>query len=216
MLEAILWDNDGVLVDTEKLYFQACREELQAQGVEIDEADFADAFLTTSEGIQAFVGHLDEAEFAALRDRRNERYSALLQCGVEPIARVGQTLQALRGKVRMGVVTSSRGDHFQMIHASTGLLPYFDFVLVREDYEMSKPDPEPYLAAMHRHGLTADECLVVEDSERGLRAAVAAGLRCVVIPKGMTRASDFSKAYAVLDDINELVPLALTLMQEKK
>ena len=41
MLEAILWDNDGVLVDTEKLYFQACREELQAQGVEIDEADFA-------------------------------------------------------------------------------------------------------------------------------------------------------------------------------
>ena len=57
---------------------------------------------------------------------------------------------------------------------------------------------------------------MVEDSERGLRAAVAAGLRCVVIPKGMTRASNFSKAYAVLDDINELAPLALTLMQEKK
>ena len=214
MVKAMLWDNDGVLVDTEKLYFEACRDELAAQGIEINEADFVATFLKTSEGIKAFVGHLDEAEFAALRTRRNERYSALLQRGVEPITGVRETLAALHGKVRMGIVTSCRGDHFEMIHASTGLLSYFDFVLVREDYEVSKPEPEPYLVAMERNGLAADECLEVEDSERGLQAAVAAGLRCVVIRQGLTEQSDFSRAFAVLNDINELAPLVFALILE--
>ena len=59
MVKAMLWDNDGVLVDTEKLYFEACRDELAAQGIEINEADFVATFLKTSEGIKAFVGHLD-------------------------------------------------------------------------------------------------------------------------------------------------------------
>ena len=212
MLKAMLWDNDGVLVDTEKLYFEACRDELAAQGIEINEADFVSIFLKTSEGIKAFVGHLDEAEFAALRTRRNERYSALLQRGVEPKTGVRETLAALHGKVRMGIVTSCQGDHFEMIHASTGLLSYFDFVLVREDYEASKPEPESYLVAMERNGLVADECLVVEDSERGLQAAVAAGLRCVVIRQGLTEQSDFSRAFAVLKDINELAPLVSALI----
>ena len=215
MLKAILWDNDGVLVDTEGLYFQACRDELAARGIQIDEADFAATFLKSSAGIRAFVGDSDETEFQALRTRRNERYSTLLRRGVEPIAGVEDALKTLRGKVRMGVVTSSRGDHFEMIHASSGLLPYFDFVLVREDYGRSKPEPEPYLAALVRNGLAADECLVVEDSERGLQAAVAAGIRCAVIPQGLTRTSDFSQAHVVLNDIGELALLALDLMEEK-
>lgn len=214
-LKAILWDNDGVLVDTEKLYFQACREELAARGIRIGEAEFIATFLKSSEGIRAFVGDLDEAEFEALRTRRNARYSALLHGGVEPIAGVEEALKALCGKVRMGIVTSSRGDHFELIHATTGLLPYFDFALVREDYAASKPDPEPYLMALERMGLPADECLVVEDSERGLQAAVSAGIRCAVIPQGLTRTSDFSQAYAVLSDLSELVLLALDLIEEE-
>ena len=214
MLKAILWDNDGVLVDTEGLYFEACRDELAAQGVAIDEVAFTETFLKSSEGIRAFVGDMAEEEFQALRTRRNERYSALLQAGVVPIVGVEDALRALHGKVQMGVVTSSRGDHFAMIHSSTGLLSYFDFVLVREDYRESKPDPEPYLTAMARNNLAAAECLVVEDSERGLQAAVAAGIRCVVIPRGLTRTSDFSKAYAVLNDIGEFEALALKMMEE--
>ena len=212
MLKAILWDNDGVLVDTEELYFKACLDELAALGVASDEAAFTDTFLKSSEGIRAFVGDMAEEEFQALRTRRNERYSALLQAGVVPIDGVEDTLGTLHGKVQMGVVTGSRGDHFAMIHSSTGLLSYFDFALVREDYRESKPDPEPYLTAMARNNLAADECLVVEDSERGLQAAVAAGIRCVVIPRGLTRSSDFSKAYVVLNEIGEFRVLALSMV----
>ena len=112
----------------------------------------------------------------------------------------------------MGIVTSSRREHFEVIHAGTNLLPYFDFVLMREDYTHSKPDPEPYLTAMAQNGLSAEECVVIEDSERGLRAALAAGLRCIVIPQGLTRGLDFTGALAVLDDIRQLPPLIDQLM----
>ena len=67
---------------------------------------------------------------------------------------------------------------------------------------------------MARNNLAAAECLVVEDSERGLQAAVAAGIRCVVIPRGLTRTSDFSKACAVLNDINEFEALVLKMIEE--
>jgi HAD superfamily hydrolase (TIGR01509 family) len=82
----------------------------------------------------------------------------------------------------MGIVTSSRSDHFALIHQRTGFLPYFRFVLTAGDYSRSKPDPDPYLRAIERSGVERDECLVIEDSERGLIAATAAGIRCIIVP----------------------------------
>jgi HAD superfamily hydrolase (TIGR01509 family) len=108
----------------------------------------------------------------------------------------------------MGVVTSSQRGHFEIIHAATGLLRYFDFVLTREDYENSKPDPEPYLAGIAKTGFSAHECIAVEDTPRGLTAATGAGLKCVVIPNALTIGGDFTTAHQVLRDIREL-PAAL-------
>ena len=68
---------------------------------------------------------------------------------------------------------------------------YFEFVLAREDFRETKPNPEPYL-------LAPDNCVAVENSERGLAAARAAGLRCLVIPNDMTRACNFRGATAIL------------------
>jgi HAD superfamily hydrolase (TIGR01509 family) len=120
----------------------------------------------------------------------------------------------LHGKVRMGIVTSSRREHFEIIHAATSLLDYMDFVLLREDYQESKPSPEPYLTAMRQNGLSADACVVIEDSDRGLRAALAAGLRCIVIPQGLTRDLDFTGALRQLTDICQVPPLIDELLQE--
>lgn len=99
---------------------------------------------------------------------------------------------------------SEREPWAETIHATTNLLSYFDFVLVREDYGKSKPDPALYLEALRRHRLEAAECLVVEDSDRGLQAALAAGIRCAVIPQGLTRGLDFRGALRRLGNIREL------------
>jgi beta-phosphoglucomutase-like phosphatase (HAD superfamily) len=105
----------------------------------------------------------------------------------------------------MGIVTSSEPDPFALIHQRTGLLPYFRFVLTASDYTHKKPHPEPYLLAVERSGCRQEECLVIEDSERGLTAAKAAGLRCIVVPSEFTRGSNFVGAYKVLENLPELL-----------
>jgi beta-phosphoglucomutase-like phosphatase (HAD superfamily) len=74
-------------------------------------------------------------------------------------------------------------------------------VLTRETYSHSKPHPEPYLTAVERLGANPAGCLVIEDSERGLIAAKAAGLACWVVPSALTRHESFDAADAVLPDL---------------
>ena len=205
MIRAVLWDNDGVLVDTEALYFDATREVLASVGAELTR----DLFVRTSleEGRSAFdlarERGTTEDEVKRLRSRRDERYSAFLRLGVPVFDGAEEVLSRLHGRVRMGVVTSAHREHFDLIHRSTGLVRYFDFVLAREDYESSKPHPDPYLAALERHGLRAEESVVIEDSVRGLLAARGAGIRCIVVPNALTRQGRFDGAHAVVGNLRE-------------
>jgi HAD superfamily hydrolase (TIGR01509 family) len=200
MIRAVFWDNDGVLVDTEKLYFQATRELLQKAGVTLTKTLFQRISLL--EGRSAFDLALEKGvpqqEINRLQMERNRRYTELLAGGVRIMDGVEETLGSLRGKVIQAIVTSSRRSHFDAMHVRTGLLPFFDFILTREDYVLSKPDPEPYRLAMEKSGCLPEECLVVEDSERGLRAALAAGIRCIVVPNDLTQGAAFAGAWRVL------------------
>ncbi len=206
-IDCIFWDNDGVLVDTEHLYYQATCETLADVGIEVSRETFIDISLRQGKSVLDLAG---TQTAQALRGARNRRYSELLHQGVSPIEGVEATLRQLHGKVQMGIVTSSHRDHFEIIHRNTGLLQYFDFVMTRENYEHSKPNPEPYLKALARSRCEAGQCLVVEDSERGLKAAVSAGLRCLVIPGTLNRGSDLSSAHRVLSSVREIPPLLLS------
>jgi HAD superfamily hydrolase (TIGR01509 family) len=215
MLRAIFWDNDGVLVDTERLYYDATRAVLGRAGVELTEDVYED--LSLRQGMSVFDllrrRGTGEEEIQRLRGERDTDYLRLLQAGALVIDGVEETLHALHGKLRMGVVTSSQKQHFDVAHRASGLARYFDFVLTREDYERTKPDPEPYLKALERTGARPDECIVIEDTERGLQAARAAGLRCIVIPNGMIRSGDFSAAHAVLPSVRGVEREILGLMR---
>ena len=104
----------------------------------------------------------------------------------------------------MAIVTASGRAHFDVIHRPLGLLSHFDFVLADGDYANHKPHPDPYLAAAQRLGLDPAECIAVEDSERGLRSAVAAGMRCLVVPGGLSLDGDFALAHRVLDSAHDV------------
>ena len=205
MIRAILWDNDGVLVDTEGLYFQAGHEVLATQGVELTHKDFAEQSLKKGLSVFDFLPVQDAELIERLRLKRNARYSALLANGVQVIDGVVETLETFYSRVQMGIVTGSRRDHFDIVHAQTNLLPFFDFVLAREDYEEAKPHPGAYLTAMRLHGLQPDDCVVVEDSERGCIAAAAADLRVLAVPNALSKYGDFSSAYKILNSVRDVV-----------
>jgi HAD superfamily hydrolase (TIGR01509 family) len=209
-VRAILWDSDGVLVDTEGVYFEATREVLSTAGVTLTRDQYIDISLTKGASAFDLLTDADEARKEALRRRRNARYTEMLgtrQTAEGPglaLPGVVETLEALQGRVRMAVVTGALREHFEAIHARTGLMRFFEFALVREDTVKTKPDPEPYLAALRRTGLAAGECVVVEDSARGVQAAAAAGLRVIAVPTELTRGTDFSRAWKVVADVREV------------
>ena len=208
LFDCIFWDNDGVLVDTEGLYYEASRDALTRIGYDLTAEQFAAISLATGRSVFE-LATCDATLMDQLRDWRNRRYSELLAARQLLLPQVRETLEQLAPHKQMAIVTSSRRDHFDLIHADTDLLHLFDFILCREDYAEAKPDPEPYLKALQRSGREPCRCLVVEDSVRGLAAAKAAGLTCWVVPSAQTRGQDFSAADRILEGIAEVACLLL-------
>ncbi len=207
MIRAIFWDNDGILVDTERLYFEATRRVLEGAGVELSEKTFVETLMVRATGPWhlAVERGFPENGIPDLKRKRNAVYSELIAGSDIAIPGALETVRAMAGRVAMAIVTSSRREHFRLIHQKTGILPFIDFVIDAEDTTRYKPEPDPYLTAISRSGFHASECIAVEDSERGLASAVAAGIRCIVIPRGLSRGGKFEGAWKKLEDIREVV-----------
>jgi HAD superfamily hydrolase (TIGR01509 family) len=209
--QQIFWDNDGVLVDTERYYLQASREALAQVKIDLSDSLFAEISLTAGKSLfdLALNQGVEKRRIDELKEWRDQRYSELLAQKDMTLPGVRETLRALHGKIKMSIVTSSPKNHFDIIHESTGLLPFFDFCLTRGDYTESKPSAEPYLLALCRSGQKAQQSLVIEDSPRGLAAAKAAGLTCWIVPGEHTSKQDFKSADKILSCIDELPALLL-------
>jgi HAD superfamily hydrolase (TIGR01509 family) len=208
MISCILWDNDGVLVDTERLYFEVNRDCLRQHQIELSEQNFFDWFLCKNHGAWHLLTERGVAQddIARYRQQRNELYTArLLSEKIPAIPGMPHVLAALAPRTRMGIVTSARREHFEVIHQRLDLLRHFEFVLTSESYQHSKPSPEPYLLGLKQLDTAAENCIVVEDSPRGLQAALAAGLRCIVLRNALMRDFPFTGAYRIVDSAEALL-----------
>ncbi len=208
----IFWDNDGVLVDTEQLYFEATRDVLARAGFPLSATQYVDVCMVQSVGPWplALAAGFSPDEVQTLRAERDARYAQALVDGggaerslVRPDVRAALT--ALHGRCRMGIVSGAERTHFDLAHERSGLLPFFEFVITGSDCTNLKPDPEPYLRALALTGAGPGSCLAVEDSERGLRSARAAGIRCVILPCALSAGGTFEGAEAVLSSPLDLL-----------
>ena len=204
--KAFLWDNDGVLVDTEKWFFEATRTILVQAGHGLTREQFIETTWVGSYGPwqQLKENGIGEAEIRRLKTERDRLYTDYLLSQEVLIHGVRETVERFSRKYTMGIVTSSHPEHFDIIHARTGLLPLFDFVLTREDYTHPKPDPEPYRLAAQRAGYSPEQCVSIEDSRRGLLASLGASGDCIIVPHPFAAGSEYSEAALVLNDITEL------------
>ena len=209
MKSVILFDHDGVLVDTEPWYFRAGEQACAEIGLVL-EVDRYLAAMQAGRGTweQARSAGVDEATIDRLRDVRDSRYQEFLRTEEIEIEGVREALLELSPLVRMAIVTTAKGVDFDLIHANRDLVRFMELVLVREDYERAKPHPEPYLTA-ERLGVSRSQALVVEDSARGLAAAVAAGIDCAVVDNEFTRGQDFSGATHRIASLRELRAIVL-------
>jgi HAD superfamily hydrolase (TIGR01509 family) len=201
-----------VLVDTEPLYFEATRDALAELGVALPYPEYlTDMAHGRTAWDRARAAGLDETVVAAGRDARNRRYQQLLCERTIEIPGVEDVLAALAPRYAMAIVTTAKRPDFELIHRGRTIVSYMEFVLVRGDYARAKPAPDPYLQALARFDAVAAEAVVVEDSERGLRSARAAGIDCVVVESAFVNGQDFAAATARIGSLAELPALLETL-----
>jgi HAD superfamily hydrolase (TIGR01509 family) len=206
----VLFDHDGVLVDTEYWYYRAGERALAEIGVTLDKDLYV---LEMNQGLgtwaQARAAGIDERTISKQRELRDRYYQEYLRSEAIEIDGVAEVLAELSTYVRMAIVTTAKRTDFDLIHEERQIRQLMDFVLVREDYEHAKPHPEPYVTGLKRFGATKEEALVVEDSARGLTSAVAAGIDCAVVHSDFARGQDFSAATYRIETLCELKDIIL-------
>ena len=208
MKKYILFDNDGVLVETEPLYFEASKRALKEFfNVNIQFDDYM-KIMTEGNGVWVAAPQASQEEIIIARNQRDIYYQEYLKKEDITIENVHDVLNELSKKYKMGIVTTSRRVDFEIIHKNRGITDFMDFVLCVEDYPKSKPHPDPYLKGLEKFNAKNDEAIVIEDSERGLIAAHSANIDCAIVHNEFTKTQDFSKAkYKIskLEDILEML-----------
>lgn len=206
----ILFDNDGVLVDTEPLYFRATQTCVADLGVDLRLPQYL-ALMADGKQAWELARQLGASEFdiEQARERRNSLYRELLDSEPIDIEGVEDVLASLSRHYGIAIVTTSRAEDFELIHRHRDIVTFVDFVLTRDAYEHSKPHPDPYLKALERFGIGPDVALAVEDSQRGLRSAIAAGLDCAVVYNAFTSDHDLSQATYQIEQLADLSSLVL-------
>jgi len=212
MIEAIVFDFDGVLVDSEPLHYQAFLEVGRPEGFEFDYPAY----------IERYVGFDDRGVFEALLNEAGRREEAadpvFVAALIERKAQAFERVAAEQGAAMPGAeaLVRSVGERWPLAIASGAtqaeirklldrirLAGCFDPVVAADDVARSKPDPETYAQAVRRLGVPAAHCLAIEDTPAGLRAAREAGLRTLGVA-GTVLPSELGEAERVADSLRGL------------
>lgn len=206
----ILWDHDGVLVDTELWYYEATCKALAELGITVDKKVYLD-YMQDGKSMWsiAYKEGFPEMTISEHRKKRDAYYQEFLLNENIEIPGVEETLAALGREFSMAIVTTSKRKDFELIHKNRSIVGFMDFILTVEDYSNAKPDPEPFLTALEKFGAVPEEALVIEDSGRGLKSAVAAGIDCIIIENAFTSSHDFTSAKMVLKSLSELIKILI-------
>lgn len=203
-IAAVAFDLDGLLVNTEELYQQVGTELLRRRGRPF-EPELLDAMMGRPQEVSLSImirwhGLSDTVETLASETR--QIFSSLLDTQLRTMPGAADLLDLLEARgLPRGVATSSGPDFAHDVLGRVGFLDRFAFVLTSADIVEGKPHPEIYRKAAARLGVATSEMLVLEDSQNGCRAAVAAGAVAVAVPGGHSRRHDFSGAHLVADTL---------------
>lgn len=205
MKKYILFDNDGVLVDTEIWYFEANKKALKELGLTLHMDTYQEIMARGGTAWEvAFAQGIETSVIDKKRVQRDIYYQDFLQTKNLEIPKVKKVLADLSKKYKMAIVTTSRRVDFELIHKKRGISDFMQFVLCVEDYNRAKPYPDPYLKGLELFKASNEQTIVVEDSQRGLSSAVNAKIECVIVKNDFTKTHDFSKANYFIDNLEQL------------
>lgn len=175
---AVIFDMDGVLIDSEPLHMKAKRETFQAFELDVPDAIYPDFYGRTDfdvirEVVDRFAPDL---EFDAVLRAKQEAYTRLAEAELTLLPGILDLLRDLHGRaMRLALVTSASPANQALAFRRFDLGRFFEFALTAADVRRHKPDPEPYRTAVDRLGVAPHRTLVIEDAPNGIRSARGAG-----------------------------------------
>lgn len=217
-IKAIVFDFDGLILDTETTDYKAWQAMYRTHGVELPLSMWlpiigdATQDFSIDQHLAELVGKpIDRVE---LRKRQRALHLEMLKDAV-PMPGVEDYIHtAKRLGIRIGVASGSRRSWVVDGLDRLGLLDHFDTVVTRDDVGgRAKPDPAAYVAAVSNLGVAGDQAIALEDSLPGVKAAKSAGLYCIAVPGPMTKNLSFPNADMRLESLTDLpLPELLTLL----
>lgn len=200
MLQAVIFDVDGLLVDTEWPDYVAWRELFQEYGGDLSPEEWVGEVglwepTAIWERFARLRGTTDGSE--ALYERRRARYRELVQASLEPMPGALALIAALEERrIPRGVASTSDREWVAFVLGGLELIQRMDAIVTGDDVAARKPAPDVYLTAAARLGVAPSACVALEDSAVGVAAARAAGICCVAVPNRLTVRHDLSAAHA--------------------
>jgi HAD superfamily hydrolase (TIGR01509 family) len=203
----VIFDLDGVLIDSEGLYYRAYSEVLKPYGVSVSREEYEEHWIAQGTGPEYIVAkaHLPISP-DELRQLRSPVYLRFLQTEVTLMPHVEKALSRLAPQFALTVATNTNREHLDFILRRLGIDGFFAVTVARQDYKGAKPLPDAFLTAAKKLGLSPSRCVVIEDTYKGVMAAVAAGMACIAVPNEYTLRNDFRRASLVLPSLAELTP----------
>ncbi len=208
MIKGLLFDFDGLILDTEWSIFESWQELYQDCGARLEVADWVDVVGTLDDEkdyfdqIEAQTG--EKRDWSDLGIKRRQREQNLID--EQPILPgvIAYLQDARQLGLKLGIASSSHSDWVNGHLTHRGLIDYFDVIHTREKVTRYKPDPEPYLKLLVELGLAANQAIVLEDSPPGITSAKRAGLFCVAVPNRLTQILALEHADLRLDSLDQM------------
>lgn len=203
----VIFDLDGVLIDSEGLQYAAYQAVLTRFGVQVSQEEYALQWTGKGGGPEyAVVTYGLPISPDELRDLKHPVYHEMLRSRVTLMPGATETVARLGRLFPLALATNSnRSDtHFVLEHFE--LRSHFKAVITREAYERAKPEADAFLAAASALGIAPGGCVVIEDAFKGVLAAYRAGCPCVAVPNHFTRGNDFSLAARIVSDLGRVTP----------
>lgn len=211
---AVIFDMDGLLIDSERAVLQCWRDTAAEQSLAVADALWLSMVGLHEAGCAKLLNDvlgIEQAKHLTLACK--QRYDDMVEAGLPLKPGACELLQDLFDLgVPMAVATSTRGERARIKLARGGIDGYFKHVVTSSDVAHAKPAPDLYLLAAERLGIPPRECIALEDSEYGVRAASAAGIRVIQVPD-LVQASDLSRSLAsVFPSLRDARPLIESLL----
>lgn len=181
MITAVIFDMDGVLVDSYAPHLESWRILAREIGAEITPAQFDETFGRTSRDIiRSLFGTSDDERVRAYDERKEALYREIVRGRVPEMTGACDLVKRLHSKgLAMAIGSSGPRENVALVCEELGLTPLMGACVTGADVSRGKPDPEVFLTAAARLGVAAASCVVVEDAPAGVEAAKRAGMRCI-------------------------------------